>query len=222
MNRQGMRLTLAVLATTGMSLCMAHVAFANHAQFPINAKKYFTTLVRAMDQCTSGTVSVVGSGPIGGPPGTTDPAGGCIQANTVTDDPPAPGATFTRAQLAVVRNGATFQGKIRTFGFGFVPGQRIKVQLTLRTTQIVGTTKHPPGSNKRVTFQDVTLQCGVGTGGCFTARPSGALIGQMSIADCLTQNGVANGVRIGNIEILDAALINCDTNKIFAVPGIRQ
>jgi hypothetical protein len=73
-----------------------------------------------------------------------------------------------------------------------------------------------------VTFVDTTIVCGNQNVGCFVARPSGALAGSENLKDCLTQSGASTSLGLRNIQIVDAALLNCDTGKIFAVPGIFQ
>jgi hypothetical protein len=218
--RKGLYLGLTASVVGGVVLLSTPAAFANHAQFPARANRYRVAMVRAMDQCTGGAVSVVGA---------TVPNGDCLQANTVTDDPPVPGATMNSGTLTVSRT-ANSDGRVGFMGTGFDPGARLSIQLTLRTTQSGIHTKHPPGSNKRVTYQDYTVSCGnqVAAPGCgaglsaFGARATGAVVGHESLKDCMTQSGVPVGLTVGNIEVLDASLVNCDTGKVIAKPGIKQ
>jgi len=107
---------------------------------------------------------------------------------------------------------------VTLFGAGFKSGQRTKVRLTLRVTKKNLSTKHPPATNN-VTFADTTVDCGNQIAGCFTARANGVVAGKQSMAECLTQNGQPVGLAQENIQIVDAALVNCDTGKVFGVPG---
>jgi len=72
--------------------------------------------------------------------------------------------------------------------------------------------------------QDVNVECGNQTTGApnctgaFGARPSGAVVGSETLKDCMTQSGVPNDLRVGNVEILASSLVNCDTGKTIAVP----
>jgi len=200
------------------SMLLAQAAVAVQAQFPTSATKYRTTMVRAMDQCVPSGVSI--------PANPADPAEGCLQANIVTDDmyPTDPlGSTMDYGVLSVSKTaGSAFNGRVRFFGTGFRVGQRVKVRLTLRATRTEVAVLHPPGSHKRVTFADVTVECGNQVAGCFSARPNGAIVGSQTLKDCLTTNGEPINLRLGNVEILDAAVVNCDTGKVLAVPGIKQ
>ena len=177
---------------------------------PSKALNYTTWLVRAMDPCSPTTVSVAIM---------NSPAAGCIQSNNVTDNSVSPGATMKWARLAV-RKSSNHLGRIGIFGAGFYGGQRMQVQLMLRVTKPGQNTKHPPAVNT-VTYQDVVVQCGNGPiTGCFTANLNGVVAGSMTLKDCLTQNSEPTGLATGNIQILDSALVNCDTHKIIATPGI--
>jgi hypothetical protein len=180
--------------------------------FPTKALNYSTWLARAMDECSSPTTTVLSPG---------SPTAGCIQSNVVTDDSVSPGATMRFARLAVRKSG-NHRGRLSLFGSGFHSGQRMKVQLTLRVTKHGQVTKHPPSPPPQtVTFEDVTVQCGNGpVTGCFTANVNGSVAGSMTLSDCLTQNSEPTGLSIGNIQILDSALVNCDTGKVIATPGI--
>ncbi len=178
---------------------------------PTKALNYTTWLARAMDPCSPATVSVAT---------TNSPAAGCLQSNTTTDDSVSPGATMKFARLAVRKSG-NHHGRVSVFGSGFYAGQRMKVQLIIRVTKPGQTTLHPHQVGKSVTFQDVSIACGNSSiTGCFTANLNGAVAGSMSLEDCLTQNGEPIGLATGNIQILDSALVNCDTGKVIATPGI--
>ncbi len=161
-------------------------------------------MARAMDQCNPATVSVATTGV---------PFSGCPQANSTTDSV----ITMKTARLTFAQT----TGKLTLYGTGFQFGSRVTTQLTLRITKPGQTTLHPHQVNKSVTFQDVTLLCPNVPFG-FVARPNGSIAGSAKLSDCLTQNGDATGLSNGNIEILDSALINIDTMKVFARPGILR
>lgn len=210
-----MRKFVATVAFGGMAVVMASTAFAADSRFPTKARTYRTFFVRAFDQCVPSGVTVIGAGV---------PTSGCVAATSVNDAPPPGdplGATMSFARLIVKRYPFTGgQGRVQLFGKGFQPGQRIKVGLTLRTTRSALTTKNPTGTNQTVTFADVSITCGNHNSGCFVANSRGAIAGNQLLTDCLVQNSQASGLAAENVEILDASLINCDTNKTVAIPGI--
>jgi hypothetical protein len=188
---------LAVLAL------LAVPARAQTVPFPRLARYYITWMARAMDQCTAPSLTVVN--PPGEPPA-------CPQVNSTTDNT----ITMGFARLAV-----TSRGRIGLFVTGLPFTARVRVQLTLRVTRSVTQVKHPPGSNKRVTFQDVTIQCPPAASSPFglVANNRGAIAARMTLASCLANTALTTG----NIEILDSALIDVDNgNKVFAVPGILR
>ena len=190
---------MVVMATASSALALAN--------YPHQANSYGTWMVRAMDECAPSGMSVVGQ-----------PA--CPQANVITDDEPGAGATMRVARLTVRKLRTT--GKVTLYGAGFKPGQRVAVSLMLRTSKAGQTTKHPPQTGQRITFADVAISCGNGFGGCFVAGNGGAIAASQNLSDCLTQNGLPASLASTNVEILDAALVNCDTGKIFARPGILE
>jgi len=198
-------------AMVGVIGLLVTPAGAQPVAFPTKALGYNVWLARAMDPCNPAVVSVTSAG---------SPAAGCFQSNTATDGQVSPGAKMSYARLSVSRT-VNHRGRIRVFGSGFYGGQRMKVQLTLRVTKTGQTTKHPLQNGKRVTFEDVTVQCGSNSiTGCFTANLRGNVAGSMALDDCLTQNAQPTGLVSGNIQIVDSALVNCDTGKVFATPGI--
>ncbi len=211
----GIGVTAAGLIGVLVALQPAHAV--TFVAFPTKALNYTTWMARAMEKCSPASVSVVS------PAAPNDvPSSGCVQSNgTTTDNSVSPGATMNFAKLAVKKT-VNHLGRITLFGRGFDGGQRMKVQLVMRVTKQGVQTKHPPIAKNNVTFEDFTVQCGNSPStGCFTANINGAVSGSMSLRDCLTQNsqepaGLANG----NIQILDSALVNCDTGKIIATPGI--
>lgn len=184
--------------------------FGQDAKFPLRAPYYLTWLVRAMDPCTPGGLTVLSGG-----------GAGCLQANVTTDDgfPGDPsGATLKLGRLYVRAIGG--YGRVTLFGTGFQPGQRVKVRLSLRTTKKNQATHHPLGLNN-VTFTDKTIECGNNAfTGCYVATAGGVIAGSVKLSDCLTSNGDSAVLASGNVQILDSALVNCDNGKVLAVPGI--
>lgn len=167
---------------------------------PRFARQYMAWMARAMDQCTTPTTTVLG--------GPTLPGGGCVQANSDTDD------SMTMLQARLVANAKT--GNIILTGKGFQFGTRVKAQLRLRVTKANQNTPQDPDAS--VTFEDVTVQCPDTLVG-FPARVNGNLVGKTNLNQCgLPYPGLASG----NIEILEAVLINADTGRVFARPGLRR
>ncbi len=175
---------------------------AQVVNIPKIARNYSATLVRAMDECIPSGLSVVGMGL----PGT-----GCLAANAVTDDQ----MTFDSGKVTI--NART--GRVRVLGRGLIPGKRVHLVLQLRITKSGMTTLHPPNSSARVTFADRTVVCGQAPFG-FVINGRGVLGGKIDLAQCLAPN-----IRLetGNIEILDAYLVNADNgDRVFARPGILR
>jgi len=194
------RLTLAVGAIVA-GVTWGGTANAALASFPTVTRNFAVWMVRAYDQCTPSGLSVVGSGV----PGT-----GCLAANVATDST----ITMSSTRLAVRK----VTGKVAIYGRGYPAGARVKVQLTLRVTKPVGSTKHPPATNQKVTFADTTVQCGTTPFG-FVANGRGTIAGSVLLSSCLGSN---SGLSTGNIEIIDAALVNNDTGLVFAHPGVLR
>lgn len=188
-------------AALGLVITVSQV-FAAQAPFPRFSRFYITWYARAMDPCTASTISVVNSGV---------PSGGCIQSNGGTTDDTI---TMDFARLIVNR-----RGRMALLGVGLPFGARVKVGLSLRVTKANLQVKHPPGSNKRVTFEDVNIECPPTPFG-FVAGPRGTIAAATTLASCLgsSLSDLANPT--SNIEILDSYLINVDTNKVFARPGV--
>jgi hypothetical protein len=185
------------------------------AQIPyaVKAKKYQVDFARGMDECTS--MTVVGSG------------NSCPQANSTTDST-VTGAISARLTVNTSGNGV----KLRLSGKGFTPGgQRVGVALTLRTTNKTSVT------HDSRTYADTPIICGPindPSPGChyyFLSNTNGRISGHMYLSGCFTQadnlpvsnlgSDVGN-LSTGNIEIVDASLINCDTGDVIAVPGVLQ
>jgi hypothetical protein len=201
MKKQGLRVAVVATAIGLLSLLVAtHPAVAQQANFPRLARGFSSWLARAMDQCTAPSLSVVN------PPG----AGvACPQTNSVTDS--ALGMRFGKIRV-------TAHGRIGLFATGFTLGDALRIRLTLRVTQIAGQVKHPPGSNKRVTFPDLTIDCPKSPD-AFLARPNGALVGRTDLGACLAP---FSNLQHGNLEILDAELINVNNMKTVGIPGVLR
>ncbi len=208
------KLVVAIVAGCLGSALAAQPSSAADIRFPTKARTYTAWMVRAFDQCIPSGTTVVGLGL---------PSVGCIA--TVSDPlpPGAPlGATMNFAKLTLRRFPGSFggDGRIKLTGRGFQGGQRVSVRLTLRTTRSGVATLHPPTSNSTVTFVDTTIDCGNQSANCFVARQNGAIAGSQTLKDCLVRNGEQPGLTRENLQVIDAALINCDTGLTVAVPGI--
>jgi hypothetical protein len=60
-------------------------------------------------------------------------------------------------------------------------------------------------------------------GSYFAADVRGRLTNpRTTLNACLTSNNLNNTIGSGNIEILEASLVNCDTGLVFATSGIIQ
>lgn len=197
------RVTLAGATLAVMSLSLvASTALGQQASFPRVARGLNTWMARAMDECNPAVISVTSP---------NLPGGGCLQANTVTDG--SLGMNYAKLRL-------NQRGRIGLFGTGFTLGDQLRVRLTLRVTRTGMNVKHlpGPGTNKRVTFVDTTIDCPKSPD-VFSVRPNGAVAGSADLAACLVP---VQGLSAGNIEILDASLVNVMTNQIVAVPGILR
>jgi hypothetical protein len=190
------------LLLTGLIAAVSGSPASAQVQFPTLARNYSTWMARAMDQCTPSGLTVLSPGL---------PGSGCVGANTVTDNQ----MTMTWARLVV--SGKT--GKVKVFGRGLIPGSRVKVQLALRVTKGGVLTKHPPSTNQKVTFQDVVILCAQTPFG-FVVNSSGVLAGSADLATCLAPH---TGLATGNIEIVEAGLVNHDnSDRLFARSGILR
>ncbi len=225
-----------LLTTGGIILAATLMARGAGAQvftddLPKLARSYSVWMARAFDQCSPATISV-----------TTPmvPTGGCVPSHILTSD-----MNLCRyAKLTVGSNPA----RVRLLAVGCKCGSRIAVRLTLRVTKGGLNVKHPPGTNKAATFEDLTIICGPLPGpangvandspnGYFTAISShcnnaypcpsascGNVASGISLADCLgtSLKGLAGGGP-ANIEIRDAALLDRDNGDLpFMTPGILR
>src|ERR1700687_4541545 len=192
----------AVVAATAirlMSLAGPHETLAASVAFPRLARGLSSWLVRAMDKCNPATVSVVAP---------NVPTGGCVQSNAVTDD--QLGMNFAKLRVSQ-------RGRIALFGTGFTLGDVLRVRLRLRVTKENVLTKHPTAVN-RVTFADDTVDCPKSPD-AFAVRPNGAVAGSTDLGACLSPNA---SLAQGNIEIIDAALVNVMNGKEVAKPGVLR
>lgn len=198
--------TIGALCTVGFQAQRADAAL----DYPDKAKTYSTRFVRAMDPCTSAPgITIVNPGNIKA----------CAQANSTTDS----AVTGMReAKLSVVssRTGSTMKLRLRVIALE-PAATSVGLRLTLRTSNTLGL----PVNTVR-TYEDQTVICGEVPGGlCGNATApsaSGKVSLRQDLSECLADNGLSNLVGRGNVEIVDAALINCNTGKVFAVPGVLQ
>jgi hypothetical protein len=152
-----------------------------------------------MDPCDPATLSVVSP--------TNLPLGGCAQANTATDD--ALGETF-----AILR--VTELGKIALVGTGFTFADTLRVRLVIRVTRSGIDTS--VGSNQNVTFMDRSIECPRAPE-TFSVRPNGLVAGSTDLGACLAPDMDLNR---GNLQILDASLIDTANGRVMAVPGVLR
>jgi hypothetical protein len=203
MKKQGLRVAVVATATGLLSLSgMIHpAAAAQPVSFPRLARGFSAWMARAMDECSVPTLSIVSP--------ASAPHVACPQMNSTTDN---------TLSMRFAKMRVTARGRVGLFGTGFTLGDALRLRLTLRVTQIAGQVKHPPGSNKRVTFPDQTIDCPKSPD-AFLARPNGAVVGRTDLGACLAPFG---NLQHGNIEILDAELINVNNGKTVAIPGILR
>ena len=186
-----------IAAVVGMVLGGAIAAQPALAQVPFAspARAYTAWMARAVDACTSPTLTVTS----GNLPGTA-----CPQANVVTD------STLLMKQTRVVFSSKT--GTLRIVGGGYQPGARVKVQMTVRITKPDQGVL--PSGTQTITFPDETVQC-PNTAFGFPVSLTGRLMGSVKLSDCFPDAGLGTG----NIEVLDLALIDLDTGQVLGRPG---
>ncbi len=173
------------------------------AQVPYaKASAYSVDFARAMDECIpANSVTVVNPGAVEA----------CPQTNSATDN----GTTGVISAHLTVRRG-TNGVSVRLSGSGFNPAGHLSLELTLRTTNTAISSPSPASK----TYEDTTTRCFTPP---ITVQANGRFSVHTTLVSCLTQSSNLPAVLgTGNIEILDAALINTDTNKVVGVPGIRQ
>lgn len=201
MRKHLVQTTLVLLGAAILASGMAGSAQAQ--QFPKTAKRFSVWMARAFDECTPGTLSVLGSGV---------PNSGCVASNTSTD-------SSTSMNLAKVL--LTSAGRIKLFGRGFTFGDVVRVRLELRVTRRNVLTKHPASTNATVTFSDVTIDCPPSPD-AFAVRPNGAIVASTDLQSCLSPYGnLATGSpNPNNIEILRASIVNAVSGLEIARSGI--
>lgn len=197
MKRQ--QIQLAVVAALGVLVLGVPARSPALVAFPRSARGVTFWMARAFDQCNPPSgLTVVGPG--------NDQSGACPSSNTTTDN----SLTMNSAKVSITK-----RGFIKVLAKGFTFGDILRVRLTLRVTRNNLTVKHPPGTGQSATFQDETVDC-PRSPDAFTVRPNGAIAASTSLAACLPNSGLA----FGNIEVLDASLVNAMTGKEVAKPGV--
>jgi hypothetical protein len=174
------------------------------APYAEKATVYYSTLVRAMDECVGPNITVVN-------PGAT---GGCAQQNVSSSN-------SLDLDSAAVKLYRTRDGIYMTLRA--VTSTPISLQLTFRTTNELGL---PAGTSK--TYEDYTIMCGDSSTGTealvcppLHMKPfEGRVYLKQRLSDCLVANGLNPLLGKGNVEILDSALISCATMP--AQTGARQ
>lgn len=187
---------LVVMAALGV-LSLGGFAHSATAQvpFPLRARSVSFWMARAFDQCSPSGLTVQGT-----------PGSACLSSNTATDN----SLTMNFAKVRITK-----RGRIGIFAAGFTFGDILRVRLTLRVSQNNKTVKHPAGTGVRVTYQDQTIDCPASPS-AFTVRPNGSVATSTDLAACL---GANNALAFGNIEVIDAALVNAMSGQEVARPG---
>ncbi len=163
------------------------------------ASAYSVDFARAMDECVpANSVTIVGS------------VDACPQTNSATDN----ATTGVIKAHLTVRRGSTGVS-LALLGSGFNAGEVVAVELTLRTTNTA--VSSPPPASK--TYAD-TMTC---QSLPITAKSTGRVSARTTLGTCLAAgSGLPALLGSGNIEIIDAALINTSTGKVIGKPGIHQ
>ncbi len=201
--------TLVWIVGAALLALFAAQAQAQVTGVPAKAKTYNVNFARAFDECVGPFVTVVNPGSVGG----------CTATNSTTD---ATVATIDSASLKIAVN-AKNGPKMKLKAKGIAPTTtKIGLVLTLRTTNAATSTPPPPAK----TYQDETIVCGETEGGTcgrfFAVDAKGKVSGNETLKDCLDKNDLPETLASGNIELLDATLINCDTGKDIAKAGLLQ
>jgi hypothetical protein len=177
------------------------------APYAKRATVYDTSLVRAMDECTGPGVTVVNPGAIVG----------CEQQNVFNGG----SLDFDAANVKLFRTVDGIYIRMRA-----ITSTAVGLQLRLRTTNEHGL---PSGTSK--TYEDFTIMCGDSTTGSealvcpLHSKPfEGRVYLKQRLSDCLAGNGLDPSLGRGNVEVLGAALVSCDSLPVQteAKPGILQ
>jgi len=158
-------------------------------------KNIDSSAVRAYDQCTAPTLVVTD---LGMPPAA------CPVSNVVTDDT----LSMIKCKIWVKKN-----GKLRLLGRGFTVGDALRLRLTLRVTQPNVTTNM---GIQAVTFSDVTVDCPKDPD-AWIVKLNGSVSEFIEVGACLAPD---SGLQLGNIEVLDAQVLNVLNGKVVAAPGV--
>jgi hypothetical protein len=165
--------------------------------FPTRRTKGFSaSLVRSYDACTTPSLTVTSAGM---------PAAACPATNALTDDT----VTMQSAGLRVTKS-----GKIRLLARGMTIGDVVRVRFTLRVTRNDVDTNL--GSGQSVTFQDVTVDCPKAPD-AFAVKLDGTVSARAELGACLAPS---SALALGNVEILDAQLVDVINGRVLAAPGI--
>jgi hypothetical protein len=192
-----------------VSALLQSQAAQGQAPYPHAARRYVVNFARAMDQCIpANEVGVENPGNIGI----------CLQTNNTTDSLMA----MRWAKLTVLRGTRGVNLQLSSLGL-LPPDQAVSIRFTLRTSNTSGI---PAGSK---TYQDTTVTCGPITGGScgpyYLTDSFGRvsrILGRYLLSDCLAANNLPATLASGNIEFIDVRVINCDTGRAVAVPGVLQ
>ena len=188
--------TLVGVAFLGLVFSVQAFAQASFPTVPRRTKNFDVSMVRAMDECTSPTLIVTSP---------NMPLLACPQTNTVTDDT----LGMQKAKLRITKS-----GKVRLLGRGFAVGDTVRLRLTARTTRQNVTTNMGTGS---VTFSDVTVDCPLDPN-AIPVKLNGSISITFELGACFAPT---TGLALGNIEILQARLVNVANGSAFAVPGVQ-
>ena len=160
----------------------------------LKSRLYSTNLVQAMDQCMFAVTNVGG-------------VGACPPSNSSTD-----GTPFTIGKF-LIRNRSTSSQIRMSLGSsaatppGALAGKSIHIVIMLRVTRTVGTPS--------VTWVDQTLDCP-----SVTVPASGVVSQRTSLGTCGLVSPLSDDTT--NKEILSVQVVDSNSGKPIAVPGVRN
>jgi len=206
---------VAAAALLGSVVLYAGSASAATASFPAKAPQYTVWFARAMDVCSAGSfVTVVNPGGINA----------CAQANTGTDA----SITMEWAKLKVTKAGKKLASgahdtTLKILAKGFSPtSAKVALALTIRTSNSLVASPAPAGK----TYEDVIVYCGPTAGGTcghyYPVTAAGKINSKTALSTCVTDNGWTENLAAGNIQILNATLMDCDSGKDIGTPGLLR
>lgn len=160
----------------------------------LQASTYNTKLVQAFDECTS-PVTILFLVPA------------CDPANVTTD-----GTAFSTGKILVKSKAGSSQVLSILKSSGAVDkkalaAKNLRTRIVMRVTRSAGTPK--------VTWEDQTLDCPI-----FAVPANGNMVQKVSLANCGL--GATLATDSSNKEIVAASIIDSDTDKPVAVPGVRK